>query len=297
MLAISTAWNAERCGGWAAACAELVAAGRLRIALDGPTVYPDAAAAKQTVRAAKGAIVAAFAPPVRRAESGPGGAVGLASPREEERVRALEVALRTAAAAVAAGTGLVVLRSGGVPAIGRRDDEWRESMRRDGVTDAVIAEALTCVKADAVHRPRFLDALCRSLHALTTQLPDVTWLLETPSAVGGLPLPDEMRLVLEDLPRRRIAYWHDAGHAMYLGALGVVHAESWISELGPRTLGVTATDWSPQGGGFPPGSGSVDWTALRSQINDTMLTVLRLDPSFPPTFLPEAVRQAEALGL
>jgi len=297
MLAISTAWNVGRAGGWAAACEELIALGRPVVALDGPALHPDAAAARRAIRAAKGDIVAVFAPRVRHAETDPGGAVGLASPREEERAHALAQAARAAACGADAGTGSVVLRPGGIPAVGGRDDEWRDRLRREGITDALVAEAMARVRADAAHRPRFLEALCRSLHALTSRLPDVTWLLETPGEVGGLPLPDEMRLVFEDLPRRRIGYWHDTGHAMYLGALGVADPESWLSELGPRTLGVTAADWSPQGGGFPPGSGSVDWTALRAQITDRMSTVLRLDPSFPPAFLPEAVRQAEALGL
>jgi len=297
MLAISTAWNVERLGGWGAAVSELVGLDRTSVALDGPALYPDVPAARAALAPVRGEVVALFAPAPRPDRERPGASMGIASPRTEERALAAQAALAAAAAAAAAGTGVVVLRTGGIPSVGDDSGDWRRRLAREGVTDELTREVFTAMERDAAHRERFLDGVCRTLHGLSTRLPDVTWLLETPAEVPGFPGPSEIAAVLEDLSGRRLGYWHDTGNAAYLHALGVADAEGWLQELGGRTLGVTLSDWSPSGGGLPPGAGVVDWTGLRVQLVGRMQRVLRLDPAFPPMLLADAIGETDALGL
>lgn len=294
VLTLSTAWNVERAAGWAAAAADLVARGFNHVALDGPVLYPDAAGAAASVRAAKGSIDLLFAPSPFAVNGGrlsSAAAVGLSSPREEARADALRVALRAAACAADARTGTVVLRAGGIgdPAA------WDEHLRRGGPAAELASDVHLRREEQSRHRHRALDATCRALHLLCRAHPDVSWLLETPSAVCGLPWPEEIGLILAELPGRRLGYWHDTAHAARLDALGAIAAESWLEAAGDVTHGVTLSDWSPSASGLPPGAGTADFASLRPQLTPRMTRVLALSPTLPAAFLDEAVRQAEGI--
>jgi hypothetical protein len=298
MPAVSTAWNAERHAGWASAVGELAALGHLAVALDGAALHPDAAAAARVVRAARGEVVALFAPPPRRDDAGRIASEGLVSPRPERRAVAVDAAIAAARAALAAGTTRVVLRVGELPVLDpSREARWLDRLTREGRTPALAAEIDAAVAADARDRERFVEALCRALFDLTRVVGDAQWLLETPSRASGFPRPDEAEVVFGELPGRRIGYWHDAAHAARLAFLGVLPAEEWLARLGRRAVGVTICDWSSTADGLPPGAGVVDWTALRGQLTDAMPRVLRLDTSFPAALLADAVREAAALGM
>jgi sugar phosphate isomerase/epimerase len=300
MISVSTAWNADRHAGWTSAAAELLALGHASIAFDGAALHPDAAAAGRAVRAAKGEVVALFAPRDRtesdtvRSFSTSGGLVSL---RPERRAVAVAAALAAARAAMDAGTTRVVLRVGELPELdASRESRWLDRLVRDGRTDALTREIADALAASRKDRDRFVESLCRAVFELTRGAPDVRWLMETPSSASGFPRPDEAEIVFGELPGRRIGYWHDAGHAARLAALSVVPAEEWLSRLGPRAGGATLVDWSPTAGGLPPGAGVVDWTTLRGQLTAAMPRVLRLDPSFPAPLLADALREAAALG-
>jgi sugar phosphate isomerase/epimerase len=296
VIAVSTSWNAARHAGWAPAAAELLALGHRTVALDGAALHADARAVHKTVRAAKGEVVALFAPELARDEAGRPRGAGLVSPRDEVRAPAVAAARAAGAAALDAGTRRVVLRAGELPDVDpAREARWIDRLVREGRTDALAAEVRASVDAARRDRDRFAEALCRALFALTRALPDVEWALETPSRAGGLPRPEEAEAVFAELPGRRVGYWHDAAHAARLDALGAVPAGEWLARLGPRAAGVTISDWTPSAAGLPPGAGTVAWTALRAQLGSSMTRVLRLDASFPAALLDDALREARSL--
>jgi len=297
MISVSTSWNADRHAGWAPAVAELVALGHASVALDGAALHSDAAAALRVVRAGKGEIVALFAPAPRTSDAAGLAAEGLVSPRAEKRAVAVACAIAAARAAMDAGTTRVVLRVGELPGLdASRDARTLERLAREGPSDALAKEIAASRAADAKDRPRFVEALCRALFDLARAAPDARWLLATPSSSSGFPLPDEAETVFDELPGRRVGYWHDAEHAARLAALSVVPAEEWLARLGPRAGGVTLADFSLAAGGLPPGAGVVDWTTLRGQLTAAMSRVLRLDASFPAPLLADALREARSRG-
>jgi len=296
MIAVSTSWNAARHAGWSPAAAELLALGHASIALDGAALHSDAAAALRTVRAAKGEIVALFAPAPRRDDAGLA-SEGLVSPRPEKRATAVAAAAAAARAAMDAGTTRVVLRVGELPELdASREARWLDRLIREGRTDALTREIADALAASRKDRDRFVEALCRALFELARAAPDVRWLMETPSSASGFPLPAEAEIVFDELPGRRLGYWHDPAYAARLATLGVVAADEWLSRLGPRAGGVTISDFAGTSGGLPPGAGVVDWTSLRAQLTAAMPRVLRLDASFPAALLADAVREARSLG-
>jgi hypothetical protein len=296
MIAVSTSWNASRHAGWAPAVAELVALGHRVVALDAAALHPDAAAARRGLAAVRGSVVALFAPAPGGAD-GDDGPLGLCDPDRSRRRVAMQAAASAARVAADAGTGLVVLRAGAIPDL-EADGErrWTDRLARGEDDERIRADAAEVLRAAASARHRYLDALCRALFELARAAPDVTWLLETPSSLLGLPLPSEVEAVVDELPGRRVGYWHDAALAARLGALGVAPASSWLESLGSLTGGLTLCDWTPGEARLPVGSGRVDWAGLLAQATAAMPRVLRLASTFPAPLLDDALREAHARG-
>lgn len=292
MIAISTSWNSPRHAGWADAVRELARLGHPYVALDGGVLHPDAAEAGRAVREARGKVVALFAP--RPAD--PTGA-GLCAPRDDVVRVALRAAKAAGAAAEKAGTPRVIVRAGRVPAVeSDREETWLEQMRNRGATDALRADVRHTLLTDRDLRERCLEALCRSLHTLAKARPDTHWLLETPDSPLGLPLPEEAEMAFAELPGAKVGYWHDSGNAARLQTLGAAPQEEWLGRLAPFARGVTLADWSPIADRMPPGSGSVQWRALRFQVHDGMFRVLALDPEYPAALIDDTLREVSNLG-
>lgn len=299
MIAVSTRWNAERHVGWAPAVRELMDLGFPSIALDGPAVQGDAAAAGRAIRERKGAVVALFAAAPQRDLASPTGGSGLVSPVAERRAQAVAAALAAGRAASAAGTGLVVLRVGEIPVVDAgREQRWTDRLAREGSSPELRAEVAAAAAELRPDRTRFVEMLCRSLWEIARSAPEVTWAVETPASIAGLPFPAEAEAMLSDVGSRRVALWHDVAHGARLAALGVLPQDAWLAANGGRTAGITISDWAPVcghdggGGRTPPGAGLADWTGVRAQIGAKMTRVLSLDPIYPAALLLEAARVA-----
>lgn len=285
---------------------ELLGLGAEGVALDGPALQADTAAAGREVRAAKADLVALFAPGPQRDAASPVDGGGLVDPRPERRALAVAAAVAAGRAALSAGTDVVVLRAGTIPVLdGTREDRWTARLGREGMTDALRDEIAAATAHLARDRPRFLESLCRSVWDLSRAVPEVRWCVETPASLAGAPFPDEIAAFFSELRGRRVGWWHDTAHAARLGAFGVADPRAWLEAAGTATLGVTVSDWSPPAfgdaygqsgaasiGRTPPGAGIVDWTSLRAQLSAPMLRVLRLPPDVPSAFLRDAIGEA-----
>ncbi len=297
MIAISTSWNAPRHTGWEDAVRELARLGHRHVVLDGAALHSDAAAAGRVAREKKGSVVAVFAPEDRGPDGRRPGAPGLCATRRDTARTAIRAALAAAAAAAAAGTPRVIVRAGRLPAIGEDHERtWGARMEEHGVSDALRADVRRTLAAEKDARERCLEALCRSLHELLKARPDTNWLLETPVSPLGLPFPAEAEMVFAEFPKARLGYWHDSGNAARLAALGAVPQDEWLGRLTPVTRGVTLTDWSPIAARMPPGSGNVQWRALRFQVQSGMFRVLALDPEYPASLIDDTLREVANLG-
>lgn len=158
----------------------------------------------------------------------------------------------------------------------------------DGVTDATRAAA----------RGRLLDRSCRILHAVLRDAPGVGVALLTPLQPQDFGRPDELAAIFDDLgPKRRLAYWHDAGRAHVLSERGVTPVSEWLSRHGARCVGVDACDATGTIGGLPAGAGEVDFAELRSAVSASVPFVARADPFHGPGPLLAAVNFLRELGL
>lgn len=150
----------------------------------------------------------------------------------------------------------------------------------------------------AAARGRLLDRACRILHAALRDMPGIGISLLTPSEAADFGRPDELAAVFEDLgPKRRLAYWHDAGRAHVLSERGVTPVSEWLSIHGARCVGVDASDATGTIGGLPAGAGEVDFVELRSAVAATVPFVARVEPFTGPAPLLAAVNCLRELGL
>lgn len=150
----------------------------------------------------------------------------------------------------------------------------------------------------AAARGRLLDRVCRILHAALRDAPGVGIALLTPSEAADFGRPDELAAIFEDLgPKRRLAYWHDAGRAHVLSERGVTPVSEWLSRHGARCIGVDACDASGTIGGLPAGAGEVDFAELRSAVAASVPFVARVEPFAGPGPLLAAVNFLRELGL
>jgi hypothetical protein len=147
-------------------------------------------------------------------------------------------------------------------------------------------------------RGRLLDRVCRILHAVLRDSSGVGVALLTPPEASDFGRPDELSAIFEDLgPKRRIAYWHDAGRAHVLSESGVVPASEWLSRHGSRCIGVDACDATGTIAGLPAGAGEVDFAELRSAVSSSVPFVARVEPFAGPGPLLGAVNFLRDLGL
>jgi hypothetical protein len=149
--------------------------------------------------------------------------------------------------------------------------------------------------ADAAGREREtfarLDRFCRVLHEAASREPDAGFALATPDERQAWLTPATLELAFEELgTRKRFAYWHDAGRAHVLAALGQGAATAWLDRHAHRCVGVEATDAIGTQAGLPPGVGEVDFTALLGAVSASAWVALRCDPALGPGPLHAAVQ-------
>jgi sugar phosphate isomerase/epimerase len=292
VIAISTSWNAPRHAGWTDAVRELARLGHRHVALDGAALHADAADAAAALRETRGKVVALFAP-----ASEDGSVPTLCAPPGKAARVAIKAALAAGRAAEKAGTSRVVLRGPRLPSLDdSREAAWREQMQNHGAGDTLRADVRRVLTEDQADRERCLESLCRSLHELIRARPDTHWLVETPSTPVALPLPEEAEMLFAEFPQARLGYWHDSGNAARLAVLGAASQDEWLGRLGRVARGVTLADWSPIADRMPPGSGHVQWRALRFQVSDGMHRVLALDPEYPAALIDDTLREVGNLG-
>jgi len=185
------------------------------------------------------------------------------------RERAVERLIATAVWAVSARAPWVIVETGAAEPFPAAGDE--RALRRE--------------------RDERLDRLCRSLHAAAARAPEAGFALATPRDAQPWLTPVALEQAFEELtPRRRFAYWHDAGRAQAFAARGFCPAAEWIDRHGSRCIGLDATDAVADQGGLPAGAGEVDFPALLGAVGASTWIALRSEPFSGPGPLLAALR-------
>ncbi len=105
---------------------------------------------------------------------------------------------------------------------------------------------------------------------------------ENREAIQEIPLEPDFENFLRDFPSPAINYWHDCGHAQIKQNLGFIQHVEFLSKLAPRLAGFHIHDVQyPARDHCPPGSGDVDFAALKQFVKPEHIKVFELSPRVP----------------
>jgi sugar phosphate isomerase/epimerase len=103
---------------------------------------------------------------------------------------------------------------------------------------------------------------------------------ENRQALEELPLEADFHFLFRDLPSPWLGYWHDTGHAQIKHNLGFIHHPMHLESLSERLVGFHIHDVGfPGHDHYAPGTGTIDFAALRPFVKPEHIRVFELGPS------------------
>lgn len=134
----------------------------------------------------------------------------------------------------------------------------------------------------------------RTKEALRRILPEaesraITLGCENRQALEELPIDGDFNEFLDEF-KSPVAYWHDTGHAQIKENLGIIKHTSFLQTLAPRLAGFHIHDVIfPARDHMTPGTGTIDFAALKSFVSARHIKVFELSPSLPATSIQAGV--------
>ena len=103
---------------------------------------------------------------------------------------------------------------------------------------------------------------------------------ENRQALEELPLDSDFQFLFRELSSPNMVYWHDTGHAQIKENLGFLHHAMQLESLRDRLFGLHIHDVQPPGRDHcAPGTGTIDFAALKPLIKPEHIKVFELSPS------------------
>jgi sugar phosphate isomerase/epimerase len=106
--------------------------------------------------------------------------------------------------------------------------------------------------------------------------------IENRQALEEIPLEDDFEFFFREFDNPGVVYWHDIGHAQIKEHLGFLHPTPHLKTLAGRLAGFHIHDVVfPAGDHAAPGTGTVDFAALKPFVKPGHIKVFELSPSLP----------------
>jgi sugar phosphate isomerase/epimerase len=111
--------------------------------------------------------------------------------------------------------------------------------------------------------------------------------IENRQAVEEIPMESDFKFLFLEFASPSVCYWHDTGHAQIKENLGFVRHAPHLESLAPHLAGFHIHDVKfPARDHTAPGTGTIDFAALRPFVKPEHIKVFELSPMLPV----EAVR-------
>jgi sugar phosphate isomerase/epimerase len=106
--------------------------------------------------------------------------------------------------------------------------------------------------------------------------------IENRQALEEIPLEGDFEFFFREFDSPNVVYWHDIGHAQIKEHLGFLHPAQHLKTLASRLGGFHIHDVVfPAGDHAAPGTGTVDFAALKPFMKPGHIKVFELSPSLP----------------
>ncbi|MCP3955455.1 MAG: sugar phosphate isomerase/epimerase [Desulfobacterales bacterium] len=219
--------------------------------------------------------------PIRFEELKPGGDLFLlSSPDREESKQALDWTTRTIEMANDLEAGAVVLHCGKVEMdaeIQKLHGFFKENRIITPGAQTFIGQKLKELEA---FKPAYLDSLLFSLDRLlpVAEKQGVTLGLENRVHYHELPGPDDFERLLAEFAGGPVGYWHDTGHAHLAEKLTIVPKDFLLEQYASDMVGVHIHDAAGLKDHLAPGTGEIDFDAIKPHIKPEIPIVIELKP-------------------
>jgi sugar phosphate isomerase/epimerase len=202
--------------------------------------------------------------------------------RQRERELAEKFTLKTIEFAVRVKAPLVVLHLGSIE---MRDytDKLLKLIQR-GKKDTPKYAKL-CTDVDEKREAQKGPCMERVTELLKKLLPEaesrgIRLGAENRQALEELPLDSDFQFLFREIPSPNLRYWHDTGHAQIKENLGFLQHAMQLESLREHLYGFHIHDVQPPGLDHrPPGTGMVDFAALKPFVRPEHIKVFEFSPS------------------
>jgi len=105
---------------------------------------------------------------------------------------------------------------------------------------------------------------------------------ENRQALEEIPIDSDFEFFFREFDSPNICYWHDCGHAQIKENLGFILHALQLETLAPRLAGFHVHDVIfPAGDHAAPGTGTINYAALKPFVKPEHIKVFELSPSLP----------------
>lgn len=202
--------------------------------------------------------------------------------RDRERELAHRYTLKTLDFATRVKASLVVLHLGSVE-MKDYTDKLLEIAGR-GEKEGSKYQRL-CAEADEKREAKkepFLERTKDLLRKLLAEAESrgITFGAENREALEELPFESDFHFLFRELSSPRLGYWHDTGHAQIKENLGFIVHRMHLESMREHLRGFHIHDVQfPGRDHCPPGTGTVDFAALKPMVKPEHIKVFELSPS------------------
>ena len=207
------------------------------------------------------------------------------SPDERERERAFRHSIRTIETAARLKAKVVVLHMG---CIEMKDyTEKLLELVTEGEREGSKFEKIS--KEAFVKREQKKEKFVEQSHLMLRRLVEVAEPygvklgVENREALEEIPIDSDFPQLFGEFPDETVGYWHDTGHAQIKENLGFIDHAFQLNSLAHRLLGFHIHDVSFPGRDHrSPGSGMIDFAALKPMVKPEHIKVFEFSPSLSP---------------
>jgi sugar phosphate isomerase/epimerase len=205
--------------------------------------------------------------------------------RDRERDLARRCTIKTLETAVRVKAPLVVLHLGSIE-IKDHTDKLLEMVER-GQKDTPKYAKL-CAEFDEKRESRKGPFFERTKELLKQLVPEaesrgITLGAENREALEELPFESDFQFLFREISSPNLAYWHDTGHAQIKENLGFIVHQMHLESLREHLFGFHIHDVQfPGRDHCAPGTGMIDFAALKPMVKPGHIKVFEFSPSLTP---------------
>jgi len=160
------------------------------------------------------------------------------------------------------------------------------SMLERGQRDTPKYEKLRveAAKAREANKAEFVERTCDTLKKILPEAEKrgLKLGIENRQALEEIPVESDFKFLFRDFDSAHVRYWHDTGHAQIKANLGFILHALHLESLAPRLAGFHIHDVKfPARDHAAPGTGMVDFAALRPFVRPEHIKVFELSPALP----------------